>query len=182
MRSVVFRGTGSLSGLLLSACRPPGFKSELPRRGQVGLFFLVLLVAFLAGIWWFWGYSTTRYYVSCYDGEMTRYIDVPPYSKRIAPVEQELVGHAKLEIGVSPEQVNTFLSSMCARKGFIFRTSTDGFDIEISPTYIMKGKYDQTQLSLFWVPRLSEKLKKLVTPELASQSLLLHAPPEKKKR
>ncbi len=159
----------------------PNTNAGFTRKGLAGILVLFVLILVAGGLYWFWGYSTQRNYISCYDGDITRYIDIPPYSKRLSPVEHELIGHAKLEIGVTQDQVNTFLGAMCTRKGFIFRSNPDMLEIEISPTYIMKGTYDQNNLTLLWVPKLSERLQKKVSPELASLSLVLHAPPVKKK-
>ena len=147
------------------------------RKGQMGfvtLFFIALVA--LAAIYWFYGYYNKRYYISCYDGEMTRYLEVPPYTTRKTLVDEELIGRCAMEVGVSQDQVNTFLSSMCQRKGFQFRTKTDGLEIEISPQYIVRGTYSQTTLSLLWKPKLTEKLLKKITPELASKAISLATP------
>lgn len=129
-------------------------------RGFGTVLFLLLLVAAVIGIIYGYFVYTESKYIALHDGEMTRYLDVPPYSKRTGPPTLDLKGTCLIEIGITPDQANTFFGSMSSRRGFVFRSKEKESEIEfeIRPNYLVKGKYHEAKLSLSWTPILSEKL------------------------
>ncbi|MFZ2960318.1 MAG: hypothetical protein WA705_25835 [Candidatus Ozemobacteraceae bacterium] len=133
-------------------------KPRRPSAGQGGIILLVILIAGLVGLYFGSRWYYDRYYVSLYDGEMTRYFEIPPFAQRKTPVSDELKGTTVLELGIAQEQANTFIAGMANRKGFVFRLNKEGFEIEITPQYKLFGRYKDATVSLSWKPRLPARL------------------------
>ncbi len=123
------------------------------RRGQ-GLFLLLLIIVGGIGLWFGYHRYQERYYINLFDGEMVRYIDVPPFGIRLTPADDELRGHAELRLEAAPEQACNFFGAIAARRGFIFRRNDDKIEIEVRPSYIVRGIIREDRLTLNWKPIL----------------------------
>ncbi|GAB4269472.1 MAG: hypothetical protein Kow0029_05480 [Candidatus Rifleibacteriota bacterium] len=130
------------------------------KRGFLTFVVFFLVVFGIVGLYMGYKWYNQRYYIVLYDGNMTRYLDVPPFSERISPASDELRGECVLSIGTSAEQVIHFLKSMSDRYGFLFSGEGDSISIEIRKNYVVKGKFEDGKLKLEWTPVLNEKLKK----------------------
>ncbi len=122
---------------------------------------LLLLVLILGGVAIYFGNGVyhEKYYVYIYDSDMVRYIDIPPYSTRKSTLDDEYLGRCSLDIQTSMDQVNLFLGNMCSRRGFNFKKSEEGFEIEVRPGFPIIGKYGPSKLDLYWTPILPEKIR-----------------------
>ncbi|NLI78482.1 MAG: hypothetical protein GX442_18835 [Candidatus Riflebacteria bacterium] len=130
-----------------------------PRKGFGTILFLLLLAGVVVAIVYGYNRYNEKYYIALYDGEMVRYIDIPPFTRRVDPPVDDLKGKALLDIEVSPDQVNTFFGTMSSRRGFVFRTKEGQCEFEVSGGYVVKGTFKQNQLSLQWTPILTESLQ-----------------------
>jgi len=132
------------------------------RKGFAKFIFFVLLIAAIIGIVYGYTAYTQLHTIALFDGEMTRFIDIPPYSKRISPTTMDLKGICTVDVGTTAEQADTFFGGMSSRRGFIFRSKENGrkIEFELRPDYIVKGEYKDTKLIFNWVPVLSESLLK----------------------
>ena len=147
------------------------------RRGQAFFYCVILLV--IGGVLLYLARNAyyERYYLTLYDGGMTRYLEIPPFATRKTPVSYELAGVTVLEIGITPDQALSFLGSMCGKKGFVFRQGKEGFEIEITRQYQISGRFGPgSALVLTWKPRLPEKLMGVV-PVIATGTIPV--PPKK---
>ncbi|OQA08672.1 MAG: hypothetical protein BWY66_00894 [bacterium ADurb.Bin374] len=150
------------------------------RRGQ-GLFLLLLILVGGIAIWFGYERYQERYYINLFDGEMVRYIDVPPFGVRLTPADDELRGYAELRLEAAPEQACNFFGAIAARRGFIFRRNDDTIEIEVRPSYLVKGTIKEDRLTLNWKPildgaRLRRKAKleaagRLPKDEVASSTV-----------
>lgn len=131
--------------------RPRGFMTFV-------LFFLIVFG--LLGVYLGYGWYMQRYYITLYDGNMTRYLDIPPFSERITSANDELRGECVLSIGASSNQAIEFLGAVSSKYGFIFIKNEKGAEIEIHKNYVVKCTIDKNMLKMNWKPKLSEKLKK----------------------
>lgn len=122
------------------------------------VFFLIVfgIVGLYLGYQWY----NQRYYITLYDGNMTRYIDMPPFAERISSANRELIGECIISIGTSSEQASHFFKSMCDRYGYLFVLKENGLTMEIRKNYAIEGDYTEGKLKLTWKPVLSEKMKK----------------------
>jgi hypothetical protein len=154
------------------------------RRGLGTILFLLVLAALLAGLLYGYGIFCEKYYVALYDAEMVRYIDVPPYARRLDPAVNDLKGQCLLEIGTSQDQVNTFFGAMAKRRGFIFRAKdAEGeIEFEVTPHYLVKGTYKGNQLALRWNPVLSEALRQKYEKVFPGEPLPVATPTKALKR
>lgn len=132
-----------------------------PKRGFGTILFVLVLAALVAGLIYGYGFYCEKYYIALYDGEMVRYIDVPPYAKRLDLPANDLKGQCMLEIGTSQDQANTFFGAMAKRRGFVFRTKdkVGEIEFEVSPRYLVKGVFKGNRLALRWTPILTEALQ-----------------------
>lgn len=130
------------------------------KRGILTFVVFFLIVFGLVGLFMGYKWYNQHYYVALYDGNMVRYIDIPPFSERISSASDELRGECILSVGTSSEQINHFFKSMCDRYGYLFYSKDEGIVIEIRKNYIIKGTFGDNKLKLVWTPQLSDKLKK----------------------
>lgn len=130
------------------------------RRGFLTFVIFFLVVFGVVGLYLGYKWYNQRYYIGLYDGEMVRYIDVPPFAERISPSSDELRGECVLSVGTSVDQVNHFLRSMADRYGYIFAGDSSSLTLEVRKNYVIKGVYDSGKLKLEWQPVLNDKLKK----------------------
>lgn len=153
-----------------------------PCRGFSNFLFLLFLITAVVLLYLGNIAYVEHYYIAFYDGEMVRYIDVPPFAKRITPASEELSGRFSSDIEVVAEQTNAFLKSICDRRGFTFRKGEkdNQFDIEIRPGYFVKGKYSGSKMHLVWNPILPESLKAKV--ESNPESGKIASPTEARKK
>jgi len=128
---------------------------KIYRRGQ-GLGLWILLIVGAAAIWFGHQVYEERYYVGLFDGEMVRYIDVPPFGRRLTPATDELRGYAELVMETVPDQVCNFFGALSSKRGFIFRRKEANIEIEVRPGYIIKGIFKDNKLTLTWNPILNE--------------------------
>lgn len=130
------------------------------RRGFFGAILIALMVAGLAGIYFGYHWYQERFYLRFYDGEMVRYMDLPPYSDRLSPARDELRGYCQIRIGTTHEQANQFLHNVCDRYGYVFSASQEagrgGFLIQVRRDYPIEGRYSADNLlTLTWQPVLT---------------------------
>ena len=125
------------------------------RSGSLVILWFVL-IAGAAGIYFGYHFFSERFYISLYDGDMVRYLDIPPYSIRLSSADDELRGYCKLEIKTSQEQVASFLGGLCSKKGFHFKwLGTNEFVIIVRPNYEIRGVFKDTTLEMTWTPVLN---------------------------
>ena len=151
-------------------------------RGQVGFFFLLFIIGALAGLYFGYDLYIEKYYFTFYDGEMTRFLEIPSYVARETPGNLELVGQCALRTSVVPEQVAFVLESACKKRGYPFKQDKNDFVIEVSPTYKVRGRFLEGKLLLSWKPVLLPKLEKKagkITP--LDWIIQAFEPPKKKK-
>jgi len=135
---------------------------ETVRRGGArlgqgwGLLVFVLGIGVL-GIYFGYGVYLEKYYVTLYDGPMTRYLEIPPFAQRLSPAGEEMQGRCELKLGVGADHCNTFLDLMCKKKGFLFQGSPNGFVITIGKSYKLQGAYKDLHLILTWDPVLGDR-------------------------
>ncbi|HOY67734.1 MAG TPA: hypothetical protein PLP29_12665 [Candidatus Ozemobacteraceae bacterium] len=128
------------------------------RRGQ-GLGLLILLLVGGIAIWFGYGVYVERYYIALFDGDMVRYLDVPPYGKRLTPERDELRGHVEMTLETVPDQVCNFFGLLSTKRGYILRRKEAAIEIEIRPGYVVKGLFKDNRLTLDWNPVLNESRK-----------------------
>lgn len=122
------------------------------------IFFLIVfgIVGLYLGYKWY----NQRYYISLYDGNMVRYLDIPPFSERISSSSDELRGECVLSIGTSSDQISHFFKSMCDRYGYIYTGTENGLTMEVRKNYVIEGTFSEGKIKLEWEPVLNDKLKK----------------------
>lgn len=142
---------------------------RISRKGFLGFLVLILMVCGLIGIYFGYGWYNQRYFIALYDGGMTRYLDVPPFSERKTSSELELIGQCTLSIGTSDDQAVQFFKSMSNRLGYLCVVKDNKMTIEVRRNYTVNGEFGGGVLKLSWTPVLPEKLKrqaaKLAKPE-----------------
>ncbi|EKD84331.1 MAG: hypothetical protein ACD_39C00101G0003 [uncultured bacterium] len=129
------------------------------RAGLAGLVLLVFVTVCLVGIYFGNQWFNQKYYIRLFDGDVVRYLDMPPYAERLSSADLEMIGVCDLNIGTSKDQISNFFKSMCNRYGYLCTTSEDGIQMEIRRNYSIKGEYETNRLKLRWTPVLPEKLK-----------------------
>ncbi|MBF0499480.1 MAG: hypothetical protein HQM09_05080 [Candidatus Riflebacteria bacterium] len=129
--------------------------------GQGAIFLLIALIIGFVGLFYGSRWYNEKHFITLYDNEMVRYIEIPPFAQRKTPVIDELVGKCTLELATTQEQANTFLAGMANRKGFTFRLTKTGFEIDVTLKYKVTGRYNDTQIFLTWKPRLPERLAEI---------------------
>ncbi len=130
------------------------------RRGFLTFVIFFLVVFGIVGLYMGYKWYNQRYYIALYDGNMVRYLDVPPFTERISPSSDELRGECILSVGTSLDQVNHFFKSVADRYGYIFSGDRQTLSLEVRKNYVIKGEFDNGKLKLEWQPVLNEKLKK----------------------
>lgn len=119
-----------------------------------------LIVFGIAGLYLGYQWYNQRYYIALYDGNMTRYLDMPPFAERVTSSNLELTGECVISIGVSSDQASSFFKSMCDRYGYMFSSKENGLIMEIRKNYAINGDYSEGKLKLTWKPLLNDKMKK----------------------
>ena len=130
------------------------------KRGFLGIVFIVLLIVGALGLYFGYKWYNERYYVTLYDGNMVRYIDIPPFCERETPASGELTGKCVLNIGTSVDQASGFYKGMCDRYGYIYSTDKDKIKIEVHRNYVINGEFKDGKLHLKWQPKLNKELQK----------------------
>ncbi len=130
----------------------------MKRKGSA-IIILTVLIFGAIGLYFGYYFFLEKNYIALYDGNIVRYLDIPPYCSRETPATHELKGECTIRIGTSNEQMNSFFGSMCHRKGFIFETDENNKKIKISIPggYAVTGQYTENELILSWDPVLSAK-------------------------
>jgi hypothetical protein len=129
-------------------------------RGFIGTILIILLIVGALGLYFGYNWYNERYYVTLYDGDMVRYMDIPPFCERETPASGELTGKCVLNIGTSVDQASGFYKSMCNRYGYIYSTDNDKIKIEVHRNYIINGEFKGGKLYLNWQPKLNKELQK----------------------
>ncbi|MBF0546101.1 MAG: hypothetical protein HQM08_16775 [Candidatus Riflebacteria bacterium] len=132
--------------------------NSMRKQGSVIILFFIFIFG-IVGIYLGYNWYEEKYFINLYDGNMVRYLEIPPFAVRVSPKEDEVLGKCILDIKVSSEQAMTFLASKCESKGFAFKPKKEGFEILIKQNYVIKGNFSGNQLSLSWIPGLPENLK-----------------------
>ncbi|NCB38943.1 MAG: hypothetical protein EOM80_09245 [Erysipelotrichia bacterium] len=122
------------------------------------VFFLIIfgIVGLYLGYKWY----NQKYYIALYDGNMTRYLDIPPFAERLTPSNRELLGECSIAIGTSSDQTNHFFKGTCDRYGYIYSLKENFFTIELRKNYVIKGEFADGKMKLTWTPSLNDKMKK----------------------
>jgi len=118
-----------------------------------------MLIVGAAAIWFGHQWYEERYYIGLFDGEMVRYVDVPPFGRRMTPAADELRGYAEMVMETVPDQVCSFFGALSSKRGFLFRRKDSEIEIEVRPGYIVKGIFKENKLTLTWNPILNEAQK-----------------------
>jgi len=130
------------------------------RKGFLGIIVLILFVGGIIGLYFGYNWFNQRYYIALYDGQMTRYLDIPPFAERKTHADLELIGECTLSIGTSEKQARDFLNSMSDRLGYMCNDKDGKMIIEVRRNYIITGEFGGGLLKLNWTPVLPETLKK----------------------
>jgi len=152
-------------------------------KGQIGVFVLILLIAGALGVYFGYDFYLEKYYLTLYDAEMVRYLELPSFSSRETSADLELVGQCILKCSVVMEQVFFVLESTCRKRGYFFRQEKESIEIEITPKYKIKGKFLDSKLYLQWKPEIPLKLQKKAAKVVPLESInaVFASPPKKKK-
>ncbi|PKL40320.1 MAG: hypothetical protein CVV41_19860 [Candidatus Riflebacteria bacterium HGW-Riflebacteria-1] len=129
------------------------------RAGLAGLVLVIFIIIGLVGIYFGNQWFSQKYYIRLFDGDVIRYLDIPPYAERLTSADQELLGVCDINVATSKDQVNNFFNSTCNRYGYLCKTVDGGIVIELRRNYTIKGEYNSNTLQLRWTPVLPEKLK-----------------------
>ena len=124
---------------LTSSASVPAASAMHRTGGIVAILLLILVVGGVAGMYYAYQQHLPNYYLILYDGKFVRYLDVPPFSKRLGPASDDKKGECMLEINITSEQSNAFLVEYCKKKGFVFKSDEKGFTIDVAPDYVIKG-------------------------------------------
>lgn len=130
--------------------------------GIVGVILVVLLIVGGIGLYFGDEFFTEKNHISFYLGDFVKGFDMPPYVERITPLDYELKGVCDLRVQTSPEQTTDFIRGACGKYGYFFQPSDEsknGFQMEISRGYVVKGFYEDNVLKIRWQPVLPDKLK-----------------------
>ncbi|MBF0406974.1 MAG: hypothetical protein HQM10_06460 [Candidatus Riflebacteria bacterium] len=122
-----------------------------------GIVLLFIFIAGLAFIYFGYNWYIENYFISLHDGKMVRYLEIPPFAKRLTPKSDELSGKCNLEIKVTADQAVSFIDSMCKRKGFAFWKLPDGFKIELRKGYIINSVITGNTMKFTWEPLIQSK-------------------------
>ena len=135
-----------------------------PRKGQVGIFFLFLIILGVIGLYFGHQQYMEKYFISFYDGNITRYLEIPPYTQRVSPGYYELFGRCSFRFATAIDQFTMAFESSCRKRGFFLRAMKEKncSELEITPTYKIQCRFSENMLEMSWNPILSEKLQKKI--------------------
>lgn len=138
-------------------------KSKLSQRlGSLVIFFIFFIILAII-IYIGYEYYIEKYYIKLYDNDMIKYLDIPPYSKRITPSYYELLGECKVKTFLTLDEIKYFYSSTLVKKGYSIKHSEQdyAFEIVVGKDYTVKCKYNgKDDLTFLWTPRLNSNLSK----------------------
>ncbi|MEW6713289.1 MAG: hypothetical protein AB1403_25940 [Candidatus Riflebacteria bacterium] len=130
------------------------------RRGFLTFVIFFLVVFGIVGLYMGYKWYNQRYYITLYDGNMVRYLDVPPFTERISSGSDELRGVCVLSVGTSLDQVSHFFKSLSDRYGYLYSGDNQTLSIEVRKNYVINGSFADGKLRLEWKPVLNDKLQK----------------------
>lgn len=130
------------------------------RRGFLTFVIFFLVVFGIVGLYMGYKWYNQRYYITLYDGNMVRYLDVPPFTERISSASDELRGVCVLSVGTSLDQVSHFFKSLSDRYGYLYSGDSQTLSIEVRKNYVINGSFADGKLRLEWKPVLNDKLQK----------------------
>ncbi len=130
------------------------------RRGFLTFVIFFLVVFGIVGLYMGYKWYNQRYYITLYDGDMVRYLDLPPFTERISSGSDELRGVCVLSVGTSLDQVSHFFKSLADRYGYLYSGDNQSLTIEVRKNYMINGTFADGKLRLEWQPVLSDKLQK----------------------
>ena len=152
----------------------------LLRKGQVGAIFLFLIILGVIGLYYGHQQYMEKYYISFYDGSITRYLEIPPFTQRISPGYYELFGRCSLRFATAIDQFTMAFESSCRKRGFFLKAlkEKDSFEVEIAPKYKIHCQFSENVMEMSWNPTLTESLQKKIAkltppPPLATASAAL---------
>jgi hypothetical protein len=129
----------------------------MQKKGSLGCFVAFILAAGLLAVFFGYDFYVEKYFITFHDVPMTRYLEVPGFATRVSPPSHELFGVCTFSTALLPEQAEMVLSSSCSKRGYQFKSREKGFEIEVTPTYKVLGKYHEQYLTMIWDPVLSER-------------------------
>ncbi len=134
--------------------------ARINNRGFVGIVILILLVLGLIGIYFGYSWYQEKNFISLYDGDMTRKLDIPPFAERKFSAINDLKGEVTLKVSTSPDQIGMFFKSSCDNYGYTYEGDSEKIQISIRAGYVISGEFKDNLLVLKWNPVLDSKNKK----------------------